>query len=57
VHGVFLDPTPLFCVGDECPVFVTTIPKTDDGVHMTVDYAEFISAAVHELFAEAGLLS
>lgn len=56
VHGVFIDPTELFCADGRCPVFVHTIPKTDDGVHMTVNYAEYLAPAIHELFQRDKLL-
>jgi hypothetical protein len=57
VHGTFLDPTELFCYHDECPAFVRTIPKTEDGVHTTVNYAEYLAPAILTLFREQGLLT
>lgn len=56
VHGTFLDPTGLYCAGGRCPVFVNTIPKTDDGVHMTVNYSQYLAPAIHEMFVNAKLL-
>jgi hypothetical protein len=56
VDGVFIDPTELFCADDACPAFVKTIPRTDDGVHMTPAYATYLGPAVHELFQGDHLL-
>jgi len=56
VHGTFIDPTALFCADGRCPVFVKTIPKTKDGVHMTVSYSQYLAPALHELFHNDGIL-
>jgi hypothetical protein len=56
LHGTFLDPTQLFCANGLCPVFVKTIPKTKDGVHMTVNYAQYLAPAIRELFETNKLL-
>jgi hypothetical protein len=56
VKGTFLDPTLLFCADGKCPVFVKTIAKTKDGVHMSVAYAQYLAPAIHELFVTNKLL-
>ena len=56
VGGTFIDPTALFCADNRCPVFVKTIPKTKDGVHMTVSYSQYLAPAIHELFRNAHVL-
>ena len=50
------DPTLLYCADGYCPVFVNTIPKTRDGVHMTVNYGTYIAPAMKELFETNKLL-
>lgn len=56
IGGTYLDTTLLYCADNLCPIFVKTIPKTKDGVHMTVNYAQYIAPALKELFETNKLL-
>jgi hypothetical protein len=41
-----IDPEPFFCIGGLCPAVIGSTPVYFDGAHITVEYAERISADV-----------
>jgi peptidoglycan/LPS O-acetylase OafA/YrhL len=57
LHGIFIDPTPFFCVNDYCPEFAGRTPTRRDSVHITEAYSKRLEPVILEALRERRVLA